>query len=253
LTTQESTDFRPLAGNTFRFRCHKDLGCFTRCCAKLNLILTPYDVLRIKNRLTLSSDHFLSKYTVTRINDSRFPAIYLKMNGDKERKCPFVTPHGCSIYEDRPGACRIYPLGRAALKVNRGEDTKEKFFVVCEAHCLGLGEDRKWTVSEWMTHEGVDTYNAMNDRWLEIITYPGGLGSGKEALRKTQMFFMASYNLDKFRELVFNSRFFQRFEVSSIQKETIAADDMALMRFAFNWLRFSLFGEETMEIKAGPQ
>ena len=173
------------------------------------------------------------------------------MQGDKERKCPFVTADGCSIYEDRPGACRIYPLGRAALKVDNEKDAREKFFVVGEAHCLGFGEDRQWTLSEWMTHEGVDTYNAMNDRWLEIITYPKGLGPEKDVLRKIQMFFVASYNLDKFRELIFNSRFFQRFEVSSIQKKRIASDDMALMHFAFDWLKFSLFGEKTMKIRAG--
>ena len=43
--------FEPLHGNRFRFRCHKDMECFTRCCAGLNLVLMPYDILRMKRRL----------------------------------------------------------------------------------------------------------------------------------------------------------------------------------------------------------
>ena len=48
----------PLEGNRFRFRCHKEIPCFTECCAKLDLLLTPYDVLRIKNRLKIDSEEF---------------------------------------------------------------------------------------------------------------------------------------------------------------------------------------------------
>ena len=50
---EEKSIFKPLADNLFRFSCHKDVPCFTKCCAKLRLILTPYDILRMKNRLAI--------------------------------------------------------------------------------------------------------------------------------------------------------------------------------------------------------
>jgi uncharacterized protein len=245
--------FTPLTGNTFKFRCYKGIQCFTHCCADLNLVLTPYDIVRIKNRLGVPSDVFLNEYTDTTMDSHpKFPMVKLKMSQDNKRRCPFVTADGCTIYEDRPGACRLYPLGRAATKQDAQRDSREKFFIVNEEHCLGFKEDREWTLREWLTNEGVDEYNRMNDQWLEIITSQKTLGPKKDAQQKTQMFFMASYNLDKFREFIFKSRFFERFEVESGLKSRLASDDVELMKFSFDWLKFSLFGEKTIQIRNEP-
>jgi Fe-S-cluster containining protein len=248
---QKEVLFRPIVRPTFHFRCHKHIPCFTKCCADLDLVLTPYDILRIKNCLNIPSDEFLDRYTETKLDThNRFPMIKLKMNDDENRKCPFVTQKGCTIYEDRPGACRIYPLGRAALKLDREKDTREKFFIVDEEHCLGFGEEREWSIEEWMANEGVDEYNAMNDQWLEIITSTRSLGPEEDVPRKIEMFYIASYNLDKFRGLIFGSRFFDLFQVKAEKREALASDDVELMKFAFDWLKFSLFGHKTIQIKS---
>jgi len=242
--------FKPIPGNTFKFRCYKGIQCFTKCCADLNLVLTPYDILRMKNRLGISSDNFLDKYTDQETDSqSRFPMVRLKMNQDEKKRCPFVSSSGCTIYEDRPGACRIYPLGRAATKPDVQRNALEKFFLVVEDHCLGFQEDREWTIQEWLKNEGVYEYNAMNDQWLEIITSQKSLGPEKDHNQKIQMFFMASYNLDRFREFVFKSKFFELFDVETDIKERLASDDVSLMKYAFDWLRFSLFGNKTMQVK----
>lgn len=243
--------FTPIKGNTFTFLCHRGLPCFTQCCARLNLTLTPYDILRLKNRLGLSSDQFLDAHTDTRLDrHARFPMVILRMRGDQDGKCPFVNPEGCTVYEDRPAACRIYPVGRAATKVNQERETKEKFFMVHEAHCLGFKEKRVWTVEEWLEDQGVHDYNAMNDGWLEILSSPKSLGPEKDIPRKIQMFFMASYNLDKFRQFIFRSKFLDLFAVDPEQQKRLAFDDVALMAFAFDWLKFSLFGEKTIQLKS---
>jgi hypothetical protein len=167
--------------------------------------------------------------------------------GDK--RCPFVRSLGCTIYEDRPGACRIYPIGRASMRVEQEKEAREKFFVVREKHCLGFGESRAWSVEQWMADQGVDEYNAMNDQWLEIISSRRALGPEKDASRKLQMFFMASYNLDKFRKFVFESKFLRVFDVPPGLADRMAREDTALLKFAFDWLKFSLFGINTIKIK----
>jgi Fe-S-cluster containining protein len=251
---KDSSPFSPLKENAFTFGCHKGIECFTECCAALKLVLTPYDILRIKHRLNLSSHEFLERFTETSVNhNQRFPMVTLKMREDETRTCPFVTPDGCTIYEDRPGACRLYPVGRAALKVEMESHAREKFFIVREEHCLGFQESKEWTMETWMANEGLEEYNAMNDRWLEIISSTRSLGPQKEVSRKIQMFFMASYNLDRFREFVFKSRFFELFDVPSGLNDRLASEDAALMQFAFEWLKFSLFGEKTLRIKTRPQ
>ena len=47
----------------FTFSCHPGVSCFNQCCSDVNIFLTPYDVLRLKNRLGISSQEFLDKYT----------------------------------------------------------------------------------------------------------------------------------------------------------------------------------------------
>ncbi len=54
--------FEYLEDNSFSFACHPGLSCFTECCRDLRLALTPYDILRLKNRLGLASNDFLDQY-----------------------------------------------------------------------------------------------------------------------------------------------------------------------------------------------
>lgn len=251
--TDGSSDLqvKPLVMERFHFRCHPEIDCFTKCCAKLRLILTPYDVLRLKNRLGLRSDLFLEQFTETVFDPHhRFALIRLKMDGNPEQACPFLSKTGCTVYSDRPVACRLYPLGRATACFRKESDPRDKFFVVCESHCRGFEAEREWTVQEWLSHEGIKEYNEKNDLWLSIITSDRGLGDTQDVSRKHQMFFMASYNLDRFRDFLFGSRFFEVFDVPPSQIRQMAEDDTAIMTFGFQWLRFSLYGDPSLPLKA---
>lgn len=240
----------PLEGNRFRFRCHKEISCFTECCTKLDLMLTPYDVLRIKNRLKMDSEEFLDRYTDINFEEyPPFPIVKLRMleNG----RCPFVTNDGCTIYNDRPSACRLYPIARASMIVNR--DKKEKFFIIKENHCLGFNEDKEWTLDEWLKHEGVIVYDKFNMPWFEIVTSHFKselkLKSKNELFKKMQVFFMASYNLDKFKKYIFNSKFFDLYDVPLSVREKILRDDESLLNFAFEWLNLFLYGKGSRLIR----
>jgi len=248
---EETELFKPFSDKEpFQFECHPGISCFTECCARLRLLLTPYDILRMKNRLNIFSDQFLEQYTETLFDHhARFPMVKLSMRKDGGHRCPFVTEKGCSIYEDRPEACRLYPVGRASALVDQEAETREKYFIVGEAHCRGFQEKKQWTLQKWLNHEGVEEYKAMNDRWLGIMTSSKSLGPKAHVTQKHQMFSMASYNLDKFRAFLFQSKFFDHFEVDEELKGRMKADDMSLMKFGFEWLKFSLFGEKTLKVK----
>lgn len=239
------TAFKPLPGNRFRFSCHPGVPCFTECCADLNLILTPYDILRLKNRLGMDANVFLDEYTVqSETGASTYPMIQLKMGNDDRRRCPFVSEEGCTVYEDRPGACRLYPLGRGTASGS----ARELYFVVDESHCLGFKETKEWDVEEWIRDQGADVYNEMNRQWMEIVTSPN---TGRTELtdQKLQMFYMTSYNLDRFRAFVFQTKFLEIFSVEPDEIETLKTDDVALMQLGMRWLRFALFGERTSLLK----
>lgn len=236
--------FHPLEGDSFGFACHPKVPCFNECCADLTLVLTPYDILRLKDRLALDSSEFLETHTNTETAGSRFPRVLLKMTDKPGKPCPFVTPQGCSVYEDRPGACRIYPLGRGAAKGGR-----EFFFLVKEDHCKGFGPSREWTTAEWMKDQGLTEYNRHNDRFMEIITAKNSLGDQEHILKKVQMFFMAAYNQDRFRDFVFKSRFLEKFDLEESRIENVRTNNGALLELAYDWLHFALYGEKTIPLK----
>jgi hypothetical protein len=67
----------------FKFNCHPGVKCFTRCCKDINIILTPYDIIRLKNRVGLSSEDFLSIYTeVQMLEKTDLPVVMLKLLED---------------------------------------------------------------------------------------------------------------------------------------------------------------------------
>ncbi|MDX9785538.1 MAG: YkgJ family cysteine cluster protein [Desulfobacterales bacterium] len=232
--------------HAFSFRCHKGVSCFTQCCRGISIILTPYDILRLKNRLQLPSDEFLAIYTdIQLLEKTDLPVITLKLLDDEKKSCPFVRDDGCLIYEDRPTTCRYYPLGVAALSHKEGADDKDFFFFIKEPHCRGFEERTCWTVREWRQDQGVDIRDEINADWTDLLvrkrSFPANI---KLTDQSKQMFFLASYNIDKFRSFVFESSFLKRYNIPSDTIEKIKADEVALLQFALKWLKSILFKTE---------
>jgi uncharacterized protein len=69
-----------------QFRCHKEVKCWNACCANIDIQLTPYDILRLKNRFEMSSGEFLKQYTVP------FEMDKDGMPGVKLRQCRTAPP-----------------------------------------------------------------------------------------------------------------------------------------------------------------
>ncbi len=238
--------------DSFKFACHPGVCCFNRCCGDVNIFLSPYDVLCMKRRLGMSSDEFLEKYALMPVQkDMKTPVVVLRMNDDEAKSCPLLTEKGCGIYADRPWPCRMYPLGLAAQKDTPDGWRGDRFyFLMQEEVCKGFGEPREWTVGEWLDDQGIEAYDRWGEQFKELALHKFFEEGGTLSPQKMQMFFTACYDLDKFREFVFDSTLLQRFEVDEDFVEEMRGDDEALLRFAFLWLRFSLFGEQTVRVKA---
>ena len=241
----------PIADGRFRFSCHPDVSCFTECCSDLNLALTPYDVLRLKNKLAISSADFLDLYTTDEIKSNcGLPVMMFKMNHDSKRSCPFLKSDGCAVYKDRPGACRLYPVARAARYV--GGSVQEQHFLVKEKHCLGFQQNKEWTAKAWMTDQGLEPYNEMNSLWMAINQAEMGTAAPPPITdEKLKMYFMACYNLDVFKRFVFESGLLHLFQIDKRTVSQIRINDTELLKFAFKWLQFSIFGMKTMKPKKG--
>jgi Fe-S-cluster containining protein len=241
--------------NRFKFKCHPGVSCFTKCCRGINIILTPYDVILLKNRLGLSSEEFLAIYTEPHIMEKTdLPVVTLKLLDDEQQSCPFVRDDGCIVYQDRPTTCRYYPLGVAALTHKEGADDEGFYFFVDEAHCRGFEEDQEWTVAEWRKDQGVDRHDDINAEWTDLVvrkrSFPVNI---KLTEQSKQMFFLASYNIDKFREFVFSSSFLERYDIDAATQEKIKADEMELLNFGMRRLKFILYKIGDFKLKSTDQ
>lgn len=245
--------FQELPAEGFTFACHPGVPCFNQCCRKLELWLTPYDVLRLKRRLDLTSEEFIERHTEVTAGQNGWPMPKLLMRtDDPERTCPFLGGQGCTVYEDRPGACRTYPLGRATKGGQDGGPQEEGFFLVREEHCRGFEAGRHWAgPQEWTKDQGLETYNAVNDQFLPIITRQAPDPDAQIIARKMRMFFMACYDTESFRSFVGQTRFAQLFVVPALRLELAASNDLELLRLGFDWLRFAIFGDATMVLREG--
>ena len=234
--------------DTFRFKCHKDISCFNQCCRDINIFLTPYDILNMKNTLNLTSDEFLEKYTFLPIDKNQhYPVIMLTMQDDEEKRCHFVTAEGCSIYANRPWACRMYPIGLASPKEDSPE--KEFCFLMQDEECKGLNEQKEWTLREWFENQGINRYNKIGESYKEIILHDWFKKGEPLSPKQIEMFYMVCYDMDKFRKFVFETTFLNRFVIDEMLMEKIKADDEELLKFGFNWLKYCLFKESTMQVK----
>ncbi|MCF8010268.1 MAG: YkgJ family cysteine cluster protein [Clostridiales bacterium] len=222
----------------FNFSCHEGLECFNSCCRNINIFLTPYDILRIKNKLNITSTEFLNQYT-KQLNKGNITFIILKMDETNEKKCPFVTPEGCSIYSVRPWSCRIAPV-----------DLKEDgySFIFDNSFCKGLNEDKEWTLDQWMENQGVKIYEEKERLFREIPSKIQFTDLKNIDNHIKEIIFMVSYDIDRLRKFVFESGFLQVFNVKQEEAEKIRYDDEELLQFGFRWLLNDYDLEETMDL-----
>ncbi len=230
-------------GEQFRFACHPGVPCFNACCADLNLVLTPYDVLRLRRALDMSSEDFLQVHCrVSAYPDSGFPMVHLLMGTDPNQRCSFVTVVGCSVYPDRPSACRIYPLGRATRFSAEQGSLVEQYFLVEEDHCHGFSEDGQWDIAAWTADQGLEPYTASNDRLALLMA---GVKATNTTLssRHGTMCLLALYQPDRFQQFIKDMKLFERVELPEKEQEAVLQDEERCLEFALDWLELVLFGQ----------
>ena len=234
----------------FKFSCHPGVSCFNQCCADVNIFLTPYDVLRLKNHLGINSQEFLDKYTqLVADRKQQLPAVQLRMTETETKHCFFVDPEkGCTVYENRPWSCRMYPVGQASPKETNSENGKF-YFILNEEVCKGFDDGSEWTVAKWMENQRVNEYDKFGEMFKEIA-FHDFFEQGKVLTpQKVEMFFLACYNLDRFKDFINGTTLLNRFEIEKDRLAKMMKDDEELLKFGFDWIKFSLFGEKTMKIK----
>jgi Fe-S-cluster containining protein len=238
--------------HTIEFSCHKGISCWNACCSNIDISLTPYDVLRMKTRLGISSTEFLKDYTVPyeMEKDGIAGIKFRPIEGGSA--CRFMKPEGCGIYSDRPTACRYYPVALLSMRKQDEYVDRDSYAIVKENHCKGHEVNRRITIADYRKEQGLEEYDDLARGWRQLVLKKKSSGPsiGAPSLRSRQLFFMACYDIDRFREFVFADSFAKLFELKPEEKESFATDDVALLQFAFRFLRQVMFGEESIALNA---
>lgn len=224
----------------FCFACHPGVPCFTECCRQLDLALTPYDVLRLKKRLQLHSGDFLEQYVIIEWDERLvFPQCYLTMVDDGRASCVFVSPSGCTVYEDRPSSCRAYPVGRGVSM----QDNSEHFVLVKEDHCMGFNEPTSQTPLHYLREQGFTEYSRFDDAIMSILQHEKVRQGFRPERQQLDQFVLALYNLDLFRQEMSDGRIAMQRPLQPAELQGLAGNDEQLLLLAVNWLKQEVFGE----------
>jgi uncharacterized protein len=224
--------------SVFRFHCHAGLACFNRCCRDATIILSPYDILRLSCRLGLSTGEFLQRHTLRKAESrSRLPLTLVKHA--RTGGCPFLGPGGCQVYEDRPAACRLFPLAQGSEFTPQG--VVDHYYLRRLDYCQGLAGEREWTIAAWKADQGFDEFHRPRRPWLRLLLQQAQPGRIPPDHRLLSQFYMMAYDLDAFRTFLFESAFLKAHGLTMEEALPLASDDLALIRFSAACLEKLLF------------
>jgi uncharacterized protein len=236
----------------FHFTCHPGLSCFNQCCRQPTVILKPYDIMRLRRRLGITSTEFLEKYTTKVVEDKSYlPLVMLDIDKAAGGGCPFLAAAGCSVYEDRPGACRLFPITQGSNLV--GDGVEDTYFCKRLDFCQGFSEGQEWTLEQWKSDQGMEPYDLLNQEWLEIILKRATLDPPANDARAPALFYLVAYDVDKFRRFVLETPFLEIFEIPQNVTAVLQKSDVELLRFGYKYLKMVLLIEDALQMKAEMQ
>ena len=237
---------------TIQFQCRKGIDCWNACCSNIDISLTPVDILRLSRRLDISTTEFLVQYTFPyELEPNGIAGVKFKPveNGSA---CQFMRPEGCDVYTDRPTACRYYPVALLSMRRSDEYTDRNAYALVKEAHCHGHSEPRQISIEEYRQEQGVVEYDELGRGWRQLVLKKKSSGPtiGAPSKRSLQLWFMACYDLDRFRDFVASTAFNEVYDIPWNEMQKILSTDTELMLFAFQFLRQTMFGEESIKMKA---
>jgi len=136
----------------FGYRCR---AC-SRCCQGKIIQVNPYEIARLAARIGMTGASFRAQCT----EDGA--GAHLKR--DENDRCIFLNAAGCSVHEDRPLVCRLYPLGRRVA----ADGTEE--WVHVEPHPLSEGEYHKnGSIADFLAAQGAAPYMRAADAYASWV------------------------------------------------------------------------------------
>ena len=104
-----------------------------------------------------------------------------------------------------------------------------------------FADDREYqTVKDWISNQKTSVHNQMNDLLMDIISLKNRLFPGPLTILQQRFVFTALYDLDRFRNLVFETKQIPVEDLESEKLKTARFDDIALMTIGIDRVKIML-------------
>ncbi|MBE5889934.1 MAG: YkgJ family cysteine cluster protein [Lachnospiraceae bacterium] len=148
------------AADMVRIGCHDCEGC-SECCKGMGdtILLDPYDIHRMTKGLNKKFEQLLLEQKVDMHVEDGLILPHLRMNA--EGACRFLNDAGrCSIHANRPGICRLFPLGR------QYDEDKVSYFVLKDG-CPATNRT-KMKLEKWLDTPNLKEYENYLVAWHNL-------------------------------------------------------------------------------------
>ena len=238
--------------HTFSFRCHKNISCWNACCNNIDIALTPYDIIRLKQRLGMKSWEFLREYTTPYEFEKDGIAGVKLMPVEGGTACRFMNEEGCSRLHRPPDRLSLLP-GRLGVNAQTGRIQRPPVLRhglrgALQGASRGEPDDHRSVFAP--SRAWKSTTNTPHG-WRQLVLKKKSSGAtiGKPSLKSRRLFFMANYDIDRFREFVRSEGFTKSFVIEDELFVRLMSDDVELMEFGYRLLQQVLFGEESIPMR----
>ena len=199
--------------------CDDCKGC-SACCHGMgsSIVLDPLDVHRLMSHFHTRFEVLLEDKIELNIVDGVI-LPNLKMNTQAEGEpCIFLDAEGrCSIHEDRPGICRIFPLGRVY------EDNS--FSYILQIHECQKENRSKVKVSKWIDTPDLKKNQQFITDWhyfLKAAQARLAAGGDEEQIKRTAMQILQYFYIEPYHT---DCDFYEQFDKRLIQMKKLAGID----------------------------
>lgn len=199
--------------------CDDCKGC-SACCHGMgsSIVLDPLDVHRLMSHFHTRFEVLLEDKIELNIVDGVI-LPNLKMNTQAEGEpCIFLDAEGrCSIHEDRPGICRIFPLGRVY------EDNS--FSYILQIHECQKENRSKVKVSKWIDTPDLKKNQQFITDWhyfLKAAQARLAAGGDEEQIKRTAMQILQYFYIEPYHT---DCDFYEQFDKRLIQMKKLVGID----------------------------
>lgn len=179
-------------GDMVKVGCGDCNGCHVCCTGMGNsIVLDPLDVHRICGVTGKDFETLLSLHIELNMVEG---VILPNIKSDEKEECTFLNGEGrCSIHSERPGICRIFPLGRVY-------DDEGFKYVLQTKECVRPIKT-KVKVERWIDTPDIKRNQMFILEWHRFIKLVSGVisTSDEDTIKSINMFILNMFYLTPFR------------------------------------------------------